>query len=56
MDSQTIKVLAIPGSLRKDSYNKALLEEARRLAPEGVDIEVYRDGQSIPPYNQDHGR
>ena len=53
MDSQTIKVLAIPGSLRKDSYNKALLEEASRLAPEGVDIEVYRDGQSIPPYNQD---
>ena len=53
MDSQTIKVLAIPGSLRKDSYNKALLEEASRLAPGGVDIEVYRDGQSIPPYNQD---
>ena len=53
MDSQTIKVLAIPGSLRNDSYNKALLEEASRLAPEGVDIEVYRDGQSIPPYNQD---
>ena len=53
MDSQTIKVLAIPGSLRKDSYNKALLEEASRLAPDGVDIEVYRDGQSIPPYNQD---
>ncbi len=53
MDPQTIKVLAIPGSLRKDSYNKALLEEASRLAPEGIDIEVYRDGQSIPPYNQD---
>ena len=53
MDSQTIKVLAIPGSLRNDSYNKALLEQASRLAPEGVDIEVYRDGQSIPPYNQD---
>ena len=53
MDSQTIKVLAIPGSLRKDSYNKALLEEASRLAPDGVDIEVYRDGQSIPLYNQD---
>ena len=46
-------MLAIPGSLRKDSYNKAMLEEASRLAPGGVDIEVYRDGQSIPPYNQD---
>ena len=53
MDSQTIKVLAIPGSLRKDSYNKALLEEASRLAPDGIDVEVYRDGQTIPPYNQD---
>ena len=53
MDSRNIKVLAIPGSLRKDSYNKALLEEASRHAPEGVEVEVYRDGQSIPPYNQD---
>ena len=53
MDSQNVQVLAIPGSLRKDSYNKALLEEASRLAPEGVDVDVYRDGQNIPPYNQD---
>ena len=53
MESKKVKVLAIPGSLRKDSYNKALLEEARRRAPKRVEVEVYEDGENIPLYNQD---
>ncbi len=46
-------VLAIPGSLRTGSYNRALLEAAKTLAREPVVVEVYDDGQSIPLYNQD---
>lgn len=47
-----IKILGIPGSLRKGSYNKALLGLAVELAPQGAKIETFElDG--IPPFNQD---
>jgi len=46
-------VLGFAGSLRKDSYNLALLRAARELAaPEGIDVEIFELG-SIPLYNQD---
>ena len=53
MDEERKTILAIPGSLRRDSYNRALLEAVRRLAPEGVDVDIYEDGSSIPLFNQD---
>lgn len=48
-----IKVLGIAGSLRRDSYNKALLRAAQQLAPPGMTIDTYEDLGSIPPYNGD---
>jgi chromate reductase len=50
---QTIEVLGIAGSLRRDSYNKALLRAAQQLAPPGMMIKIYEDLGSIPPYNTD---
>ena len=47
-----IKVLAIAGSLRQGSYNKALIRAAVELAPENVALEVF-DLEGIPPFNQD---
>jgi len=47
-----IRILAFAGSLRKDSYNKALVETAKELAPENVEIEVF-DLAPIPLFNQD---
>jgi chromate reductase len=47
-----IKILAFAGSLRKGSYNKALVRAAVELAPENVAIEVF-DLEGIPPFNQD---
>jgi chromate reductase len=47
-----IKILAFAGSLRKNSYNKALVRAAVELAPENVAIEVF-DLEGIPPFNQD---
>jgi chromate reductase, NAD(P)H dehydrogenase (quinone) len=47
-----IKVLAFAGSLRKGSYNKALIRAAVELKPDGMTIEVF-DLEGIPPYNQD---
>lgn len=47
------RIPGFAGSLRKDSYNRALLRAARELgAAEGIEIEIFEvDG--IPPYNQD---
>jgi chromate reductase len=47
-----IKILAFAGSLRKGSYNKALIRAAVELAPENVAIEIF-DLEGIPPFNQD---
>lgn len=47
-----MKVLGVAGSLRKGSYNRALLREAVALAPAGMEIEI-AEIDTIPPYNFD---
>ena len=47
-----IKILGFAGSLRKGSYNKALLRAAVELCPPGAEIETF-DIAGIPLYNQD---
>ena len=47
-----VKILAFAGSLRKGSFNKALVRAAVEVAPENVSMEVF-DLEGIPPYNQD---
>jgi chromate reductase len=49
---QPVKILGFVGSLRKGSYNKALMRAAVNLAPENARIEVF-DLEGIPPFNQD---
>jgi chromate reductase len=49
-----MKILAISGSLRAASYNTALLRAAAELAPSDVQVELYEDLESLPPYNEDH--
>ena len=49
---KTINILGFAGSLRKDSYNKALLKAALELVPEGAKLEIF-DLEGIPPFNQD---
>lgn len=46
------KILGISGSLRKQSYNSAVLRVARDLAPAGVTIEIADIGD-LPLYNED---
>ena len=45
-------ILGFIGSLRKGSFNKALMRAAVELAPENVEIEVF-DLEGIPVFNQD---
>lgn len=49
---KAFKILGFAGSLRKGSYNKALLRAAVELIPEGVELEIF-DLEGIPPFNQD---
>jgi chromate reductase len=48
-----MRILAISGSLRRDSHNTRLLRHAAEQAPEGVEIELYDDLKAIPPYDED---
>src|SRR5690606_27895899 len=47
-----VRLLAFAGSLRKSSYNRALLEAARKAAPSGLEIQIF-DLEGIPLYNAD---
>jgi chromate reductase len=49
-----MRVLGISGSLRRDSYNTALLRHAGDLfEAEGAEFEIYHGLREIPPYDQD---
>jgi chromate reductase len=47
------KVLAIPGSLRRGSFNRLLLVEAQRLQPANLSLEIYNGLGSLPLFDQD---
>jgi chromate reductase len=46
-------VLAISGSLRRDSHNSALLRAAGELLPPDVELVAFDGLKAIPPYDQD---
>lgn len=50
--SNKIKILAFPGSLRKNSYNRMLINSLLELKPENMEIEI-TDLTDIPLYNGD---
>ena len=50
--AKTINILGFAGSLRKGSYNKALLRAAVELLPRDAKLEIF-DLEGITPFNQD---
>jgi len=50
--SEPFHILAIPGSLRRGSLNRALIRAAQELAPEGVEFEI-ADLRAIPFFDGD---
>ncbi len=48
-----MRVLAIPGSLRNDSYNAKLLYNAAELFPEDVVLDLWGGLKDVPPYDED---
>jgi chromate reductase len=47
-----IKIFGFAGSLRKQSYNKAILRVAANLNLQDITVETF-DLEGIPPFNQD---
>jgi chromate reductase len=48
-----LRVLGVAGSLRANSFNRALLRAAIELAPDGMTIAIFDGLAAIPPYNAD---
>ena len=46
-------IMGLAGSLRRESYNRALLRAAADLAPAGAAVESFARLGEIPPYNED---
>ena len=49
---ESLKLLALSGSLRKASYNTAAIEALRELAPSGIEIEI-GNIEKLPLFNPD---
>ena len=47
------RVLALPGSLRRASYNRLLLDAAAAHAPRSMRIEVYEALREVPLFDED---
>lgn len=48
-----MRILALSGSLRRDSYNTALARAVQDLVPDGVEVELYDGLGLLPHYDQD---
>jgi chromate reductase, NAD(P)H dehydrogenase (quinone) len=48
-----MRVLAISGSLRRDSHNTKLLRAAAELLPPSVELELFDGLRDVPPYDED---
>jgi chromate reductase len=54
MTDRIVRVLAISGSLRRDSYNTAILNAAREIGAElDLELEPYEELATLPHFNQD---
>jgi chromate reductase, NAD(P)H dehydrogenase (quinone) len=48
-----MKLLAISGSLRRESHNTKLLRAAQDLLPPSAQLELFDGLADVPPYNED---
>ena len=53
--SKPVRILGIAGSLRRQSYNRALLRAAAQVAPEDATIDIF-EIEGIPPFSEDDER
>lgn len=46
-------ILGLPGSLRRESYNRKLLRAAAEMAPPSVNVVLYEDLGAVPLFDED---
>ncbi len=51
--ARPLVVCGIAGSLRRASYNRALLRAAQELAPDGMEIRIFDGMGALPLFNED---
>ena len=52
-NEESVRILAISGSLRRASSNSALIGAAARLALDAVEVSIYCGLADLPPFNPD---
>ena len=50
---ERIRIVALSGSLRRASYNTAVVTALKQLAPENVDLMIYKGIGELPLFNPD---
>ncbi|OKL52469.1 NADPH-dependent FMN reductase [Buchananella hordeovulneris] len=53
MSDNRVRILALVGSLRRDSVNRKLALVAQQGAAEQAEIEIFEDLKGIPPFDED---
>lgn len=53
MTNPSLRILCLPGSLRRASWNRRLLQAAVTHAPPGVAAEVYEELAAVPLFDED---
>jgi chromate reductase, NAD(P)H dehydrogenase (quinone) len=53
--NESVRILGIPGSLRKASFNLAALRAAQELLPPDATLEIF-DLEGIPPFSEEDER
>ena len=48
-----MKILGLSGSLRRNSYNTALLRAVGELLPHDAELEIWEGLKAVPPYDED---
>ena len=48
-----MRILAISGSLRADSWNTTLLRAAAELLPSGAELVLHEGLKALPPFDED---
>jgi chromate reductase len=48
-----MKVLGISGSLRRESFNRKLLDNAAEVGPDDVTLEIWDGLKAVPPFDED---
>jgi chromate reductase len=51
-----MRLLGISGSLRRDSYNRRLLDAAQRLLPPDAELVIFDGLKAVPPFDEDDER